>query len=170
MSQLNASDGTLTLRINSYGGDVFEVLSLYNVLKPSAINVYIDGVYALKTKLELSEIIQIMDAETWMNGVEAKQKGFADELTRSVQNVSRKTYEEGVQAERKHLAKLDAINSNGREVIINRAKYETFQTIALDLLRAEPRASDSVKVSAGYADGLDMELNMAVIISKARMW
>lgn len=43
---LNASNTTPVIHINSGGGDVFEGIALYNVLKPRNVTVYVDGICA----------------------------------------------------------------------------------------------------------------------------
>ncbi len=97
-------------------------------------------IYAEKTGLESSKIVEMMKAESWMTGAEAKALGFADELTAPVTNKASLTYEDGVRAERERLRALDAIMSPGREGIINRAKYETYEKasdIAVEILSSQ---------------------------------
>ncbi len=134
---------SLTVYINSPGGNVYDGNAIYNALKRTGANitVYIDGlaasmasaiamvgnkiimpsnafmmihnpwncvageaedfqkaaerlskirdvmadIYQSRTGLELSEIKEIMDAETWMTAEEAVQKGFADETEDAVE-------------------------------------------------------------------------------------
>lgn len=42
------------------------------------------GIYADKTKMSVEDLSKLMDEETWMEGKEAKERGFADTLTESV--------------------------------------------------------------------------------------
>lgn len=44
----------------------------------------IAGVYAARTGLEEAEVLELMDAETWMTGEEAVERGFADEAAAPV--------------------------------------------------------------------------------------
>lgn len=192
---LKESTGPVTLRINSHGGDGFEAIALYNVLKNYSVTVYVDGIcasaasiiamagrvimpsnsmmmihnpagmvtgesedmrkladvldkirdsiaeiYASKTGLGHDEIIEMMKAESWMTGAEAKALGFADEITGEIMNTSAQSFDDGVRAERERLKALDSLNAPGREGIIARAKYETFKNaseIAIDLLKAK---------------------------------
>ena len=227
IDSLNVSSGPVTLRINSQGGDVFEAIAVYNLLKTRGnVTVYVDGVcasaasivamsgrvimpsnammmihspstglygtskelqdmaelldrirdniaviYAEKTGLSKEEITAMMESETWFNGTEAKAKGFADEVTGEIQNRA-KTYEDGVKAERERMRELDAIMSPGRESMIARAKYDTLQDakdIALDILRAESRKSDSEKaVNIATVIGDTWSNAVAEIMNKAR--
>ena len=144
VKSLNPS--SLSLRINSFGGSVFEGLAIYNYLKGASFDVtcHIDGlaasaasviacsgkvvmpknaffmihnpssmvagesgdmrkqadvmdkirdsivsVYHEKSGLSNDEIIAMMDAETWLNGEQAKEKGFCDEVIGPVENFKR---------------------------------------------------------------------------------
>jgi ATP-dependent Clp protease protease subunit len=40
-------------------------------------------IYAARTELSVEEIVKMLDAETWINGTDAVEKGFADELLAS---------------------------------------------------------------------------------------
>lgn len=131
--------GHIDLRIHSPGGDVFEGMAIYNLLRnhQATVHGYIDGLaasmgsvvamaadvlhmpenammmihkpwgiqggdaddmrryadlldkvqsslamaYMAKTKLSEEEINSLLDDETWMNGREAVEAGFADQLT-----------------------------------------------------------------------------------------
>ena len=216
LKALDADSESITLRINSGGGDVFEALALYNWLKghECRVTVYVDGlcasaasviamagdeiympsnalmmihnpmggvfgdasdmaamselltkirdsiagIYATRTGLPHDEIIRMMESETWMNGIEAKPLGFVDYVTDAVKNESTLTYEDGVRAERERLRALDEINAPGRESVIARAKYETFQSvkdIAVDLLKVETRRKESAAVNDITASAVD---------------
>lgn len=208
---LRGNEGrSYTLRINSGGGETFEALALYNVLKPHDVKVYIDGlcasaasiiamagsriympknalmmihnpagqamgessdmrdmaelldkirdnvagIYQARTQLDLERIIELMDAETWMNGDEAYSLGFCDEVTGEIRNTAKMSYDDGVKAERLRMKALDELNAPGREGIISAAKYETFRTasdIALEILRSENRTRDAKEL-----EGLSM--------------
>ena len=136
---LKSSQGPVTLRINSPGGDAFEGIAIYNILKSSGrnISVVVDGlaasaasvvamagssiamgrgtmmmihpammlaigdaaemrkaaevldsvtasiadVYVARTKNESQQVLDWMNAETWMNPQEAMDRGFADKLS-----------------------------------------------------------------------------------------
>lgn len=132
-------DATLIrLRVNSGGGDVFEGLTIYNLLAQhkAKVEATVDGLaasiasvivmaadkvsiaanamlmihnawgravgskedmaamgdlldkidgqiadlYVARTKMSRDEVVAMMEAETWMTGQEAKDKGFADEV------------------------------------------------------------------------------------------
>ncbi|MBQ6111195.1 MAG: Clp protease ClpP [Synergistaceae bacterium] len=97
------------------------------------------GIYELRTGLPHNEILAMMKAETWMNGHEAKAKGFVDEVSGEVHDKVSDAYMAGVRDERKRLQELDELMSSEREEIITRAKYETFATasaIAVDLVKS----------------------------------
>ncbi len=132
----------------------------------------IAGIYETRTGLPHDEVIRLMDAETWMNGVEAKTLGFVDYVGEAIQNTSKLTYEDGVKAERERLRGLDEINAPGREEIISRAKYETYESvkdIALELLKVESHrkvkamfddiTASAVEVANGYADMMVEKMN-----------
>lgn len=228
--ELAKQSGPVTLRINSQGGDVFEAITLYNLLKArESVTVYVDGVcasaasviamsgrvimpgntmmmihepasfmdgtssehadmaellgkitgiitgiYAAKTGLTPEKITELMKAESWMTASEAHALGFADEIIGAREKESSPlTYEDGIIAERTRLQGLDKIMAHGRESIINRAKYETFQNaqdIALELLRQESRSADSVNVSVPAMTEEKPYDFMTGIINKARGW
>ncbi len=46
------------------------------------------GIYASKTGIPEEEIIEMMDAETWMTAAEAHEKGFIDEITDKLEAVA----------------------------------------------------------------------------------
>ena len=96
-------------------------------------------IYASKTGLSHDEILAMMKAETWMDGNEAKARGFVDEVSGEVHNKVKDAYMAGVQDERRRLYELDELMSSEREEIITRAKYETFATagtVAVDLVKS----------------------------------
>lgn len=212
------------LRINSYGGDVFEAIALYNWLKPCNVTVYVDGIcasaasiiamaghvvmprntmmmihnpigyvygdseemkkeseildkireniasiYSEKTGQELSKIIELMQAESWMNGGEAKALGFADEVTGPIENKALRTYEDGVKAERERIRDLDELMSPGREEIISAAKYKTFRNasdIAVELVKQKPDMAGAVY--AQTPGNIDAGDKVAEIINRMR--
>lgn len=45
----------------------------------------LSGIYVAKTGLPEEEIIEMMDAETWMTAAEAHEKGFIDEITDKIE-------------------------------------------------------------------------------------
>lgn len=97
-------------------------------------------IYMSRTGLGHDEIIGMMNAETHMNGSEAKEKGFADEVSGTVKNKTDE-YARGVHEERERLKALDALMTPERAEIINEAKYGTFKSagdIALKLLEVKP--------------------------------
>jgi ATP-dependent protease ClpP protease subunit len=141
VAQLDKQRGTIEVRINSSGGDVFQGLAIYNALKQydGRVEVFIDGLaasmasviamagdsvtmasasllmihnpttvvggdqhtmqktaelletvrqvlvgaYASKTGMEAGAIIDLLDAETWMDAETAKRLGFVDEILES---------------------------------------------------------------------------------------
>lgn len=97
------------------------------------------NIYASRTGLSHDEIIAMMDAETWLNGLEAKEKGFADEVSGEVRNKVHDAYMSGIRDERRRLQELDELMSAEREEIITRAKYETFTTasaVAVEIVKS----------------------------------
>lgn len=56
-------------------GDLAQYASRLSAVKQSIV-----GAYRRKVSLEEKELFQMMDAETWMQAAEAKEKGFADEI------------------------------------------------------------------------------------------
>lgn len=128
----------LNVHINSYGGDVFEGIAIYNLLKQhkAKVNVYVDGCacsiasviamagdkiympkntlmmihncwtiamgnskdlrkqaddldiimnssiesYMARVNITKEELIELLDAETWLTAEECIEKGFADEI------------------------------------------------------------------------------------------
>jgi len=136
---LKDSTGPVNLRINSPGGDAFEGVAIYNILRSSGrtVNVKVDGVaasaasvvamagdsiamgrgtmmmihpalmfamgdaaelrrvadmldsctesiadiYVARTKNKKQQVVDWMNAETWLNPQDAVEKGFADECT-----------------------------------------------------------------------------------------
>lgn len=139
---------TITLRLNTPGGSVFDGVAIYNALvnHPATINTHIDGLaasmgsivalagdkvhmaqnaqymihqpwsmvigdaatmrkeaevldkisagsfvstYAAKTGLQAEEINTMMDAETWLNADEAKERGFVDEITGKAESAAK---------------------------------------------------------------------------------
>lgn len=231
MKALRDMEGAITLRINSSGGDVFEAIALYNVLKSHEVRVYVDGIcasaasiiamsghvvmpvnammmihnpvstitgdsgelaalsdilekisgniagiYATKTGLPVGKIREMMEAETWLDGREAKSLGFADELGGEVVNKKTLTYTDGVNDERARMRELDSISGYGHDEIISRAKYETFQSadeIALELLRMERRSRDSGRIPeviSRLSKVDDEGREVAEIMNKIRGW
>ena len=216
--------GGITLRINSSGGDVFEALAVYNLLKAwDNVTVYVDGVcasaasviamaggrvvmprnammmihapmstvtgtsddmagmaglleritvnlariYSAKSGQAEERVLDMMKAETWLDGAQAKSLGFCDEVAGEIAARSAKTYEDGVRDERERMKALDAIMSSGREGIIARAKYETFRTadeIAVELLKSErvPERISAPVMSHGMGE------HVAEIMSRMR--
>lgn len=209
ISQLKGTQATsITLRINSDGGDVFEAIAIYNYLKGTGaeINVYIDGlaasaasvvamcgkvhmprssmmmlhnpwgavqgdsgemramsdvldkvkaciadIYAAKSGLSVEKVSELMGKETWLTADEAFTLGFCDEVLEGEEPEGeepegQEDVEAAVNAERRRLQELDALMAPGRRGIINKAKYETFQSasdIALELLRIQARKEDN---------------------------
>lgn len=136
----------ITLRINSAGGDVFDGMAIYNLLRdhPATVTTRVDGlagsiasivalagdtvtipktaymmihqpwaftignasdmramadvldkvagpmveIYAEKTGKTEAEVIELLDAETWLTGAEAVEAGFADELLRTTSDAT----------------------------------------------------------------------------------
>lgn len=214
--QASQSD-TITLRINSDGGEIFDAIAIYNYLKDKDVHVVIDGIcasaasivamsgkhitmkqgsmmmihnpltiaigesedlraqadildkitesivsiYMSRTGRTHDEIVSMMDAESWMDGVQAVGYGFADEYilnpTDSIaaapelpaaENTA--AYMDGVRAERERIRALDELYTPGRAKMIDAAKYQTGQTaqeIALDLLKAEAHITPKNGVS-----------------------
>ena len=83
---------------------------------------------------------------------EAKNLKLVDEIIPAlkVKNESQE-YQAGVIHERERLRALDEISTLGNLELVNKAKYETYQTaneIALDLLKINARERDAVSVTA----------------------
>lgn len=107
----------------------------------------IEDIYQAKTGLQGEEILEMMNAQTWMTPQEALEHGFCDEVEPdpSISDLAEPftetlNYSDGVSAERERLRALDELYTPSRAPIINRAKYETGQTaseIAIELLKAE---------------------------------
>lgn len=117
------------------------------------------SIYQSRTGIEHDDIVNLMNAETWMTETEALTYGFVDEVdsagafppvdedTRILEDITDKgraeqqrTYEDGINAERERLRALDELYTPGRAKIINEAKYTTGQTaeeIAISILKAE---------------------------------
>lgn len=124
--------------------DMAAMSELLNKIRDSIVSVY-----ESRTKMSRDSIIKLMDAETWMNGEEAKLYGFIDTVTAAVKNEVHSIYDDGVVAERERLKALDELLAPGREEIITRAKYETLQSvedIAVELLKAESKRKDSAMI------------------------
>ena len=62
----------------------FAIGNRHDITETAAVLAQIDGAladtYAARTDVSRDEIVAMMDAETWMNGKEAVDKGFADEV------------------------------------------------------------------------------------------
>lgn len=218
--QASQSD-SITLRINSDGGEVFDAIAIYNYLKDKNVHVVVDGIcasaasivamsgktitmkqgsmmmihnpitiaigesedlraqadildkitesivsiYMSRTGKTHDEITALMNAESWMNGLEAVTLGFADEyhdvpgrLTGDPAETppavltinAAHTYEDGVKAERERIHALDELYTPGRARMIDAAKYQTGKTaqeIALEILKAEARITTKNGIS-----------------------
>ena len=108
--------------------------------------------YEEKTGLTHAKVIDLMKAETWLTAKEAKNLKLVDEIIPAlkVKNESQE-YQAGVIHERERLRALDEISTLGNLELVNKAKYETYQTaneIALDLLKINARERDAVSVTA----------------------
>lgn len=135
----------------------------------------IASVYMSKTNLPKEEILGMMESETWMQSDEAVKLGFADEVADFPVKFPEKsrTYEEGVLDERGRLRELDGLMSPGREEIVDRAKYETFQSaqeVAVDLLRSEPRGKFPGHVPGASVKSESDPVVVASIINRMRGW
>ncbi len=124
------------------------------------VTLLIEDIYHQKTGLTEEEILEMMNAQTWMTPEEALKYGFCDKIslyedvTDAVRACQRgeglhtlearpedtDIYHAGAQSERERLHALDELYTPERASVINRAKYETGQTaqeIALELLKAD---------------------------------
>ena len=211
--QASQSD-SITLRINSDGGEVFDAIAIYNYLKDKDVHVVIDGICAsaasivamagkhitmkrgsmmmihypitiavgesedLRAQADLldkitesiisiymsrtgkghDEIKSMMDAESWMNEIEALNAGFVDEIDSDPDLESQAlkvkdkapTYDDGIRAERERIKALDELYTPARAHAINEAKYSTGKTaqeVALEILRAEAKLTPKNEVS-----------------------
>ena len=117
----------------------------------------IAGIYCARTGREKAEILDLMKSETWLQDSEALSYGFADnveilpeenndetaaktddEAPQPIENSA--LYQEGIRAERARIRDLDELYAPGREEILNKAKYETYEyaeDIAVALLKSE---------------------------------
>lgn len=194
----NLGDRDVFVNINSPGGDVFEGLAIYNLLRGHAgdVTVRIVGLaasaasviamggdrieiaragflmihntwvyavgdrhdlgtvagqlgafdevmadlYAQRSKIDASEISQMMDRETWISGRAAIEQGFADELLASDQ----------IEASSSALAKAPETKANVEYAFMARkAGYTRSQAIDLrNRISAKPGAGDEGMPSA----------------------
>ena len=67
--ELNAGQGSITVWINSPGGDCVAAAQIYNMLMDYK---------GVKTGMSRTKISHMMDAETWMDAHKAVELGFAD--------------------------------------------------------------------------------------------
>ena len=90
----------INLHINCVGGDVFDGMAIYNILKKrtAETTVYIEGIaasmgsvialaadiYMKKTKLPYDRVKEMMDEETWLNADEALELGFIDSISDAI--------------------------------------------------------------------------------------
>ena len=147
-------------------GDSEDMRSMSEVL--DKIRDSLVSIYAEKTGLESGKIIEMMKAESWMTGAEAKALGFADELTAPVTNKAVLTYEEGVRAERERVKSLLKLKASGYESEILEAvdTGESAQEVAFKII-----SRDSTRASVVYATTPAMNdagEKIVSIINKAR--
>lgn len=62
-------------------GNRHEFRAMADYLEP--FDAAMAAIYAARTGIELNEIVKMLDAETWINGEDAVEQGFADELLAS---------------------------------------------------------------------------------------
>ena len=113
--------------------------------------------YVAKSKLKPEQVIDLMNAETYLTANEAKALNFCDEVTEKLDIAARmrkitgclssftegeieKFRNEGRIAERERIRALDGLRAPGRQEIIDRAKYDEpkdIKDIALELLQAD---------------------------------
>ncbi|MBQ2617191.1 MAG: Clp protease ClpP [Synergistaceae bacterium] len=139
----------------------------------------IEDIYQAKTGLQGEEIVEMMNAQTWMTPQEALEHGFCDEIETdpTLPDLAEPftetlNYSDGVTAERERLRALDELYTPSRASILNRAKYETGETaeqIALELLKTE-RVRETVDVNnfAGADKTSGIIADMAEYINRRR--
>jgi len=137
---------TITLRINSPGGDVFDAVAIYNAVSrhPATVNVYIDGIAASAASfIAMSGDSVVMSPHSQMMIHEAAGLviGPADDM-------------------RKMADILDKSSDNIASIYSERAGGTVEDWRAL--MKAETWFSDSEAVDAGLADGIDGEDDEAV--------
>lgn len=133
-------------------------------------------IYAAKCGRSVDEMKDLMAKETWLSASEAKELGLCDvvqEVAAAPEHVAPAT-EDAVKAERERLQELDALMTPERRGLIDKAKYETYQSakdIALELLKLQARSEDSKELS-GIAASVRLEddgtRSIAEIINQKR--
>ena len=139
-------------------GDSEDFKAVAEVLDKMTDN--IADIYSQRTGQDKNTILDLMKKNTWLNASEAKSMNFCDEIdipdeepkTENQENLieNKLTYEQGIMAERERLKALDELMSEGREKIINEAKYisgKTAQDIAITLLKSEKTLHNQPKIN-----------------------
>lgn len=138
-SQLRDANGPVTVRVNSYGGDIYEGISIMNALRsyPDQVRVIVEGVAASAASIiaiggaERTEVCPGAEVMVHMPWVETP--GDADEL--------RKTADD-----------LDRTAQSLAEIYAEKAGGTAEQW--LDMMRAETWFSAQEAVDAGVADAV----------------
>ena len=137
LSDIKAS--TITLRINSGGGDVFDGVAIFNALNRhrATVNAYIDGVAASAAAfiaMAGDTITMSPHAQMMVHEASGIVMGFAADM-------------------RQMADFLDKANANIASIFAGRAAGTTEDW--LGLMNAETWFSDQEAVDAGLADGID---------------
>jgi ATP-dependent protease ClpP protease subunit len=83
--EIRMADGAFMMIHNAWGlsiGDAAEMRRMADLLE--SVNSTIQDTYAARTKQSIADLKTWMDAETWMTGEEAVDRGFADVLDEPV--------------------------------------------------------------------------------------
>lgn len=127
-------------------GNADDLKAIAETLEKITANII--SIYQTRCKLSTEELLELMKAETWLDGAMAEEYGFIDEYESvSINDALTARYDDGVKAERERLKALDDLYAPGRAAIINRAKYSTFQSahdVAIELLKAETAHSRTI--------------------------
>lgn len=101
----------------AWGGseDLRHMADLMDKFQSSAVKIYQE-----RTGLEESELVEMLDQETWLNGIEAMEKGFVDSVTDSVDIAAKSN------AMSKHFKSMPTNYDNGVEKIENIKDFERF--------------------------------------------
>lgn len=147
-------------------GDSEEMRAMAEVM--DKVKESIITVYEAKTGQDKDQIAEMMAKETWLNAYDARTLGFCDEILDpepEEDDTEATVALMAVKAERERLKALDALMTPERRGIINKAKYETYQSaqdIALELLQIQARHEDNAeleglqpRISAGMSADIE---------------
>lgn len=120
------------------------------------LTVDIANVYVARSGLELSEISAMMDAETWMNGSDAVERGFADCVGKELKVAA-------VAGASKMLSNYQFANvPEGLKALERESEEEGFLAKIKGLLAGDNSGGDDQKIKAKQVKSLQAELSEAV--------